>query len=148
MQGQSMFTSRSKWTTNSLFFWERLVWVLQPRTNFVLCLASSLWTRLYIYIRKKWIIDVMVDSADTILNETVARVFEAYIEIDADFNGNITVSLAQAWPYIQLWLWYCDWCPDRSCRLWGPEQVLQCLHMECSSIGERRRSIFGLEGKP
>ena len=50
----------------------------------------------------------MVDSADTILNETVARVFEAYIEIDADFNGNITVSLAQAWPYIQLWLWYCD----------------------------------------
>ena len=31
---------------------------------------------------------------------------------------------------------------------WGPEQVLRCLHMECNSIGERNRSIFGLERKP
>ena len=41
-----------KWTTNSFFFWERLVWVLQPWTNFVLCLASNLWASLYYYIRR------------------------------------------------------------------------------------------------
>ena len=39
----------------------------------------------------------MVDSADTILCETVARVVEAYIETDADFNGNITVSFDGSW---------------------------------------------------
>ena len=43
------------------------------------------------------IIDVMVDSADTILCETVARVVEAYTETDADFNGNITVSFDGSW---------------------------------------------------
>ena len=53
----------------------------------------------YIYIRKNRIIDVMVDSADTILCKTVARVVEAYneSEIDADFNGNITVSFDGSW---------------------------------------------------
>ena len=97
--------------------------------------------------------------------------------------------MAQAWPYIKLWIWCRDWCPDRSCcRLrswastavlwlmpwqvllqteilskycsavtdvltglvadWGPEQVLQCLHMECNSNGERQRSIFGMKRKP
>ena len=41
----------------------------------------------------------MVDSADTILCKTVARVVEAYneSEIDADFNGNITVSFDGSW---------------------------------------------------
>ena len=44
--------------------------------------------------KKNRITEVMVDSADTILCETVARVVEAYneSETDADFNGNITVS--------------------------------------------------------
>ena len=39
----------------------------------------------------------MVDSADTILSETVAWVVEAYTEIDDDFNGNITVSFNGLW---------------------------------------------------
>ena len=39
----------------------------------------------------------MVESADTILCETVARVVEAYTEIDADFNGNITISFDGSW---------------------------------------------------
>ena len=43
------------------------------------------------------IINVMVESAHTILCETVARVVEAYTEIDADFNGNITISFDRSW---------------------------------------------------
>ena len=73
--GQSIFTTHSKWTTNLFFFWERLVWVMRPWTNFVPCLASSLWTRLYIRKKQNRIIDVMVESADTILCETVAFLF-------------------------------------------------------------------------
>ena len=42
------------------------------------------------------ITDVMVDSADTILSETVARVIEAHTESEthANFNGNITVTVS------------------------------------------------------
>ena len=42
------------------------------------------------------ITDVMVDSAGTILSETVARVIEAYTESEthANFNGNITVTVS------------------------------------------------------
>ena len=90
---------------------------MRPWTNFVPCLASSLWTRLY--IRKTPEKDHWCNGRECrhnpVWNCGSSRwgIHWNWRWFQWQHNCQLRQVMAQAWPYIKLWLWCCDWCPDR-----------------------------------